>query len=159
MKFQDLNPGRYPCRITDWTLSEVDKLGGALKLTIQLSLEIPDSEPVIGRWEGFLKRKDGGVNENTIKTLDACGFKSTDIYTLATDGDALDTQKMMEATVEKDEKGYTKIKWLNSGSRSALPKKPIAKKKDLAIEAALAKALKDKKPKKSKDADDDLSFL
>lgn len=156
MKFQDLVPGRYPCRITDWTLSEVEQLNNELKVTIQVSMTV-GTESVTGWWEGLVKKKDGKINEKTLKTLLSAGFNSTDIYTLATNGDALDTQKQLEATIIKDDKGRTKIEWLNSESRGALPKKDIKKKKDLVIEGALALALKNKK-NKTVEKDEELPF-
>lgn len=154
MKFQDVPAGRYPCRITDWSLTEVPQLDNALKVTIQVSMEVSGSaELIVGWWDGLAKKKDGTINEKTLKTLLSSGFKSTDIYSLATDGSSLDTTKKMEATVVKDDKGRTKIEWLNSEAGGALPKTTLKKKKDLVIEAALGKALKDKKAKKG-DVDD-----
>lgn len=159
MKFSDIQPGRYPCRITDWALSEVPKLDNALKVTIQLDIRVAGfSETITGWWEGLLKKKDGSINEKTLKTLMSAGFHSTDIYSLTTDGDALDTQKEMEVTTIKDDQGRTRAEWLNSLGSGTLAKVPVTKKKDIIIEGALAMAIKQKKDKKSTKQEDDLGF-
>lgn len=151
MTFKELQPGRYPCRITDWSLSEVASLNGALQVTVQLDINVPNyDQPCIGWWSGLIKKKDGTINEKTLKALLSAGFCSTDIYTLQTVGDALDTQKAMEVTIIKDDKGITRADWLNSAGGGALKKEPVTRKKDLVIEGALAQALKTKTSKKVK---------
>lgn len=149
MTFKELTPGRYDCRITDWTLEQVAQLDNALKVIIQLSITVPDQEPVTGRWDGLLETKDGKPNKKTIKTLLSSGFRSDDIYTLATDGAALDTQKAMEATIIKNDKGFTTVEWLNSaGEGSGLKKEKISGRTSPALKSALALALKEKGEKK-----------
>ncbi len=154
MKFQELKPGRYKCRMTDWALSEVEKVNNALAVTIRLSIRVPDqSDEVVGWWSGFVKTKDGRMNEKTLKTLLSGGFNSTDIYSLNNDPSALDTTKEMEVTLVTGDDGKIKAEWLNSGGPQL--KKTALKKKDLMIEGALASALKGKQEKKKAASTDD----
>lgn len=150
MTFKDMPAGRYDCRITDWTLEQVEKLGGALKVVIQLAIVIPDDDKTVtGRWEGLVETKEGKPNKKTIKTLLSAGFSSDDIFTLGTNGAALDTQKAMEATIIKNEKGYTTVEWLNSAGGSSLPKGKVTGRTSPALKSALASALKEKGIKKA----------
>lgn len=147
MTFKELQPGRYNCRVTDWALTEVETFNNALKVTIQLAIDV-NGESVSGWWDGLVKKKDGSINEKTLETLLSAGFLSSDIYTLNSDPQALDTTKAMEVTIGKDDKGRTTAEWLNSAGRSGLKKVELVKKKDLVIEAALNKAIKEKGAKK-----------
>lgn len=150
MTFKDMPPGRYDCRITDWALEQVAQLNNALKVIIQLAITVPsETGTIAGRWEGLVETKDGKPNQKTIKTLLSGGFASDDIYTLGTSGSALDTQKPMEATVIKNEKGYTTVEWLNSAGGSGLQKGKVTGRTSPALKAALASALKEKGIKKS----------
>lgn len=165
MKFSEIQPGRYNCKIVDWTLTEEAALDNALKVKIQLDINV-DNESVTGWYDGLIKKKDGSINEKTLKALLSSGFHSTNIYTLSTAGDALDTQKNMEVTIVKTDKGITKAEWLNSAGESSgqLEKRPLQQKKDLIIEGALAQALKIKQDKKKVknyapgSSDDELNF-
>lgn len=167
MTFKELQPGRYDCRITDWTLEQVEKLNNVLKVIIQLSIAVPNQdEPVTGRWEGLLETKEGKPNQKTIKTLLSGGFVSDDIFTLGTNASALDTQKPMEATIIKNEKGYTTVEWLNSQGSGSLKKTKVAGRTSPALRSALAIALKEKGIKKAvknhapgaKSAEEELGF-
>lgn len=167
MTFKDMPPGRYECRIVDWTLEQVERLAGALKVIIQLAIDVPGQDEVVtGRWEGLVETKDGKPNKKTIKTLLSGGFNSDDIYTLGTNPAALDTQKAMEATIIKNEKGYTTVEWLNSAGGSGLQKGKITGRTSPALKSALALALKDKGVKKAvknhapgaKSAEEELGF-
>lgn len=150
MTFKELPNGRYPCRITDWALEEVEKLNNAQVVKIVLDIKYQD-QSIEGRWSGFVNTKDGKPNQNTVKTLLSSGFLSDDVRTLNTAGDALDTAKEMEITIEKDDKGNPVAKWLNSaGGGSGLKKAPITSGKNLAFAGALSAALKLKKEKKIK---------
>lgn len=167
MTWKDLPPGRYACRITDWTLEQVEQLGGALRVVIQLAINyLPTDEVITGRWDGLVETKDGKPNQKTIKTLLSSGFASDDIFTLATNSGALDTQKAMEVTLIKNEKGYTTAEWLNSAGGGGLKKEKITGRTSPALKSALAVALKEKGIKKAvknhapeaKSAEEELGF-
>lgn len=158
MTFKDLPPGRYPCRIVDWGLTEVKQLDNALKVTIELAITTATDGIVTGYWDGLMTKKDGTINEKTMKTILSAGFGQTDIYTLNSDLTALDTQKEMEVTIGKDDKGRTKAEWLNSAGGGGVKKEALPKKKNLVIEGALAQALKTKKSKKKESDDGELNF-
>lgn len=167
MTFKELQPGRYDCRITDWTLEQIEKLGGALKVIIQIAIVTLEGDgTVTGRWEGLLETKDKKPNQKTIKTLLSAGFNSDDIFTLGTNASALDTQKPMEATIVKNEKGYTTVEWLNSQGSGSLKKTKVAGRTSPALRSALASALKEKGIKKAvknhapgaKSAEEELGF-
>lgn len=147
MKFSELPVGRYPAQIVDWSLQEVEKLNNQIKVVIKVAIT-HDSNVVEWNYDGFLETKEGTPNKKTIKTLLSSGFKSDDIMTLTTNASALDTQKPMEVTISKNDKGHNYIEWLNSAGGKALDKKPIKRKVSGQIKTALGAALREKGVKK-----------
>lgn len=141
MTFKDLPQGLYTAKLTDWTLEEIPALDNKLKAVIELDIISPaQATPIKARYEGLLEKKDGTPNMKTLKTLVNCGYRGANIYDLAINGDALDKARDYEATVIKDEKGYTRIEWINLPGEmgSGLIKKKITRKANPALNKALA---------------------
>jgi hypothetical protein len=122
MAYENLVPGTYKARVVDWTLQEVEAVN-QLKAVIKFSFEANGTYHTMN-WDGFFVKKDGAVNEKTVKSLKACGFNKKSVAGLL-DPDALDTQKDVFVTVAKDGQ-YWRVEWVNDGSMEL--KKPDVKK-------------------------------
>lgn len=121
---RDLEPGRYKATISDYGLTEVEKLN-QLKAFIKLEIT-SDTGNCSGTFECFVKTKDGQPNKKLLNTLVTCGFKSDDLADLNKQG-MLDMAKEYEATVIQDGE-YKRIEWINDPSKSNVPKVTDVKK-------------------------------
>ncbi len=131
MNWKDVPVGVYSARITDYGLEEIPELNNAIKVVIVLAVSIHQetaTEVLSGKWDGFIATKDGAPNKKTMKTLAVCGMKSDDIMDLALKPDMLDMKSDLEVQIIKDDKGYTRIDWINrvgglgAGIKKATPK-------------------------------------
>lgn len=109
-------PGRYTAQIKDWGVREVIELG-----TIECWIAFDFKDQAGGMqsisWKGLLHKKDGERNKKTFKTLVDCGLESEDIIEFMESPSALNTQEMLDITIEdqlgKDGNTYKTVEWVN----------------------------------------------
>lgn len=118
----DIEPGVYKGQVTDWSVEEVEALDNKLKLVI--TLELDNGAKVY--WNDFFHKKDGSINKKTINTIETLGFqgKIQDIMK----PNALNTSKLYDVTIEKDDKGYTKVAWINDPDVPRSVSRPLDEK-------------------------------
>lgn len=110
MSYADLTPGEYKAKLVDWGLVVVEKIN-QLKAVIKFELSTGDQVT----WDGFFLKKDGTVNEKTVKTLRTCGFNKKTVEELS-EADALDTKKELSVVLVKENE-FFRVEWVNDGSR------------------------------------------
>jgi hypothetical protein len=127
-------------KITAYGLEEVEKLNGAVKVSIQFD----------GKYwfDGFVLKQDGTPNKKTMETLVTCGFKSTDLVELMKGfgSGVLNESKDFHITTVTEtygDKEFEKVEWVND------PENPKGKKFSEAIDrkklggASISKMLSD----------------
>lgn len=127
-------------KITAYGLEEVEKLDGAVKVSIQFD----------GKYwfDGFVLKSDGTPNKKTMETLVTCGFKSTDLGQLmkGIGSGVLNESKDYDITIVTKtygDKDIEKVEWVND------PDNPKGKKFSEAIDrkklggASISKMLND----------------
>lgn len=119
MSLKDVESGRYSARVIDWDVIEVEKLDGKLQLAIKFGFEPEDDRVEEIWWKGFFQKKDGEPSKKTLETLMTCGFKYKKFADIGK-VDALDTEKELEVTIEKNENDYHEVQWVNEPGASAV---------------------------------------
>lgn len=148
MGLKELEPGRYKATVASWGIKEVEKLGELLAV-IEFKLETGDSV----YYESFFKRRDGEPNKHTLQTIQVCGFSGKTLDSFV-DDDALDKERELQITLERDEGGFIKVKWVNEpgdGARELMDSGVAAKKlKGLKLDGVLMKIKADGPKAKTK---------
>ncbi len=96
--------------VNTWGLKEIE-ISGAHQLVASIRFNDKDGNSFF--FEGFLMKKDGTPNKNTINAIRACGFKSND-FSEFVDAKALDKGQEVSLTIEKNDKGFDQVKFVNS---------------------------------------------
>ena len=105
--------------VNTWGLKEIE-INGAHQLVASIRFNDKDGNSFF--FEGFLMKKDGTPNKNTINAIRACGFKSNDFSEFVS-ANALVKGKEVSLTIEKNEQGFSEVKFVNSlgGFKSVMP--------------------------------------
>ena len=122
---KNLEPGTYKAKIVDWGVTEVEKLGGQLKVFIKMDIE-HHGQYYTGTWDCFCLTKDGQPNKKLMKTLVTVGFQGESLEEFSRQG-SLNNQKEYEVTVILDGE-YKRIEWINDPAMSLVPKVSDVKK-------------------------------
>lgn len=111
MSLKDLEPGNYRANPVRWGFVEKKTKEGESFFMAAVVFNLLDVNEEI-TWEEFIIAKSTGeLNAKLMKGLKACAFKADDIASL-TDEDALDSEKEVELTIER-EGNFLKVKWVN----------------------------------------------
>jgi len=119
MSLKDIEPGRYSANVIDWDVVEVTQLDGKLQLAIKFAFYPDDDRIEEIWWKGFFQKKDGEPSKKTLETLVTCGFKYKKFADIGK-ADALNTEKELEITVEKNDQGYHEVEWVNEPGAGAV---------------------------------------
>ena len=144
MSLKDVKPGRYTAKVKDWGLEEVEQLDGAIKAVVIFDFETGEDEWETIKWDGFIQKRDGGINQKTVDSLKVCGLSGT-FVDLVEGGPGLDTSKDIEITIEHDGQ-YHKVEWINEpgGGQYTANKEAgsdlVKRLKGLSLEAGLSKS-------------------
>jgi hypothetical protein len=96
--------------VNTWGLKEIE-IGGVPQLVASIRFNDKDGNSFF--FEGFLMKKDGTPNKNTINAIRACGFRSNDFSDFVKPN-TLEKNKEVALTIEKNAKGYDEVKFVNS---------------------------------------------
>lgn len=145
MSLKNTTPGTYPAKVVDWTVEEVENLGGTPKAMVRFEFENADGETCRIKWDGFIVKKDNTINKKTVDTLVRCGLQGNFLQLLE-GGSGLDTEKELEIEIVK-EGDYLNVEWVNEPGGSKFVKHSatgdIAKKlKGLSLMAGLKDPVK-----------------
>lgn len=139
--------------ILNYGIELVEQLDNMPKIVVNFEFSEKDDNIKYNsmKWDGFFVKRDGSLNEKTMKALVEMGFTGEDPIVLA-EGTGLDIEHEYFIEVEINDKGYPQIQWINrkegggvqeiKKAASGVLEKKLA---DLKIKGAFRKYIQDKK--------------